>query len=85
MLPLLEENMRHCRSALADAGHELCFSIRDEDFILSSRGRRDQRMLFDDEGSEDEFDAVIMNPPYFKTGADSSHALAMGDAFHGAD
>src|SRR6266576_498670 len=24
-----------------------------------------------------------MNPPYFKTGADSAHALAMGDAFRG--
>lgn len=83
LLPLLEKNMQHCRSALTAAGHELCFSIRDEDFILNSRGRRDQRMLFDDEDSEDEFDAVIMNPPYFKTGADSAHALAMGDAFLG--
>ena len=24
-----------------------------------------------------------MNPPYFKTGADSAHALAMGDVFQG--
>ena len=31
----------------------------------------------------EEFDAVIMNPPYFKIGADSAHALAMGDAFQG--
>src|SRR5947209_1567804 len=83
LLPLLEENMRHCRSALAAAGHELCTTIRDEDFILSSRGRREQRMLFDDGEEGDEFDAVIMNPPYFKTGADSAHALAMGDVFQG--
>ena len=83
LLPLLEENMRHCRSALAFAGHELCFTIRNEDFILNSRGRREQKMLFDDGDVIDEFDAVIMNPPYFKTGADSAHALAMGDAFQG--
>ena len=83
LLPLLEENMRHCRSALAAAGHDLCFTIRNEDFILNSRGRREQRMLFDDDDAVDEFDAVIMNPPYFKTGADSAHALAMGDAFQG--
>jgi adenine-specific DNA-methyltransferase len=82
LLPLLEENMRHCRSALASAGHDLCFTIRNEDFILNSRGRREQRMLFDDNAG-DELDAVIMNPPYFKTGADSAHALAMGDAFQG--
>jgi adenine-specific DNA-methyltransferase len=83
LLPLLEENMRHCRSALAVAGHDLSFSIRNEDFILNSRGRREQRMLFDDGDVGDEFDAAIMNPPYFKTGADSAHALAMGDAFQG--
>jgi len=83
LLPLLEENMRHCRSALAAAGHDLCFTIRNEDFILKSRGRREQRMLFDDDDAADEFDVVIMNPPYFKTGAVSAHALAMGDAFQG--
>ena len=83
LLPLLEENMRNCRSVLASAGHDLCFMIRNEDFILNSRGRREQRMLFDDDDARDEYDAVIMNPPYFKTGADSAHALAMGDAFQG--
>ena len=83
LLSLLEENMRHCRSTLAAAGHDLCFTIRNEDFILNSRGRREQRMLFDDDNAGDEFDAIIMNPPYFKTGADSAHALAMGDAFQG--
>jgi adenine-specific DNA-methyltransferase len=83
LLPLLEENMRYCQSALASAGHELCFRIREGDFILNSRGRREQRMLFDDDDAVDAFDAVIMNPPYFKTGADSAHALAMGDAFQG--
>jgi len=29
----------------------------------------------------EEFDAAIMNPPYFKIGADSVHALAMCDAY----
>lgn len=83
LLPLLDENMRHCRSALAAAGHEMSFSIRNDDFILNSRTRRQQRTLFDDGEMADEFDAVIMNPPYFKTGADSAHSLAMGDAFQG--
>ena len=80
---LLEENMRLCRSVLAAAGHDLRFTIRNEDFILNSRGRREQRMLFADDDAGDEFDAVIMNPPYFKTGAYSAHALAMEHAFQG--
>ncbi len=83
LLPLLEENMRHCRSAFAEAGRDFDFRIRDEDFILNAGGRRPQRMLFDDGDAGEEFDAVIMNPPYFKTGADSAHALAMGDVFQG--
>ena len=83
LLPLLEANMEHCRTALLAAGQELRFTIHDEDFILGTRGRPDQRTLFDDDGAEDEFDAVIMNPPYFKIGAESPHALAMGEAFRG--
>lgn len=81
--PLLEENMRHCRAALAAAGHELSVTIRNDDFILSTRGRREQRTLFDGDEAAEEFDAVIMNPPYFKIAADSDHALAMSDVFPG--
>jgi len=82
LLPLLEENMRHCRTALKATGHELRYAIHDADFILTTHGRQAQRMLFDDDAVE-EFDGVIMNPPYFKIGADSAHALAMGDVFQG--
>ena len=82
LLPLLEANMRHCLTALKTAGHELRYTIHGADFILTTQGRRAQRMLFDDDAVE-EFDAVIMNPPYFKIGADSAHALAMGDVFQG--
>ena len=83
LLSLLEANMRRCRTALLAAGHELRYTIHPEDFILGTRGWSDQRMLFDDDGAGDDFDAVIMNPPYFKVGADSPHALAMGEAFRG--
>jgi len=83
LLPLLEENMQHCRDSLKAAGHELRYTIHAEDFILGTRGRRPQRMLFDDGEVLEEFDAVITNPPYFKIGANSAHALAMGDVFQG--
>jgi adenine-specific DNA-methyltransferase len=83
LLPLLEVNMRHCREAMLAAGRELRYTIHDEDFILGTRGRPDQRMLFDEGGAEHDFDAAITNPPYFKIGADSPHALVMGEAFRG--
>jgi adenine-specific DNA-methyltransferase len=83
LLPLLEANMQHCRAALLAAGHGFQFAIHNADFILGTRGRTGQRMLFDEDEVGEEFDAVIMNPPYFKVGADSPHALAMGDAFRG--
>jgi len=82
LLALLEENMQHCHAALTAAGHELCYTIHDADFILTTQGRQAQRLLFDDNGVE-EFDAVIMNPPYFKIGADSAQALAMANVFQG--
>ena len=81
LLPLVEENMRSCRKLLNAAGHEMGYAIRGEDFILNTQSRGRQRRLFDDGDGPLSFDAAIMNPPYFKVGADSEHARAMGDAF----
>lgn len=83
LLPLLDENMRHCRQALQEAGHEVSYTIHDGDFILDTQSRGRQRGLFDDGQAVGPFDAAIMNPPYFKIGADSPHALAVADAFRG--
>jgi adenine-specific DNA-methyltransferase len=77
LLPLLEENLRHCREAVNAAGHNLRYTIHGTDFITHTQGRG-QKLLFEDR-SWASFDAVIMNPPYFKIGAGSAHALAMGD------
>ncbi len=83
LLPMLKENMRRCQGALQSAGHELKYAIHPQDFVLTTRGRQSQRMLFGDDEELEEFDAVIMNPPYFKIAADSAHSLAMGDVFQG--
>ncbi|WP_165228380.1 Eco57I restriction-modification methylase domain-containing protein [Aquisphaera insulae] len=83
ILPLLETNMKRCRAELLAAGHELSFSIHEEDFLLGTHGQREQRLLFDVGRDPGDFDAVIMNPPYFKVAADSSHAAALGEAFRG--
>jgi adenine-specific DNA-methyltransferase len=83
LLPLLEAHMRHCREVLLGAGHELRYTIHPQDFILSTQVRRAQRRLFDDDDALEPFDAAILNPPYFKVGVGSAHALAMEDVFQG--
>ena len=83
LLPLLEENMRHCRDTLKAGGHELHYTVHGQDFILSTRARQAQRRLFDEDDAPEPFDAAILNPPYFKIGADSAHAVAMEDVFQG--
>jgi adenine-specific DNA-methyltransferase len=83
LLPLLEENMRNCREALIGAGHELRYTIHGQDFILGTQGRQAQRRLFDETEVLEPFDAAILNPPYFKIGVGSVHALAMEHVFQG--
>jgi adenine-specific DNA-methyltransferase len=83
LVPLLKENMEHCSKALNAARHELRYTIHEQDFILSTQGRSAQRRLFDEGEGSEPFDAAILNPPYFKIGVGSAHAIAMGDAFQG--
>ena len=76
--------MEFCQTSLKSLGHSMIYQIHEKDFILdmapSVFGK--QRSLFaaDDSG---EFDAVIMNPPYFKLSKDSDHARVMEDVVHG--
>lgn len=83
LIPLLDENMRHWRSVLKRAGHHLAYDIRGEDFILSNPHACEQPTLFDMRTQLDEFDAVIMNPPYFKIQKSSEYARMMNRIIHG--
>ncbi|RJP33321.1 MAG: hypothetical protein C4547_12500 [Phycisphaerales bacterium] len=76
VLPLLDENLRRCRDALRQAGHELSYSIEQTDFVLANRPACGQETLFEDPREHVEFDAAIMNPPYFKLNKQSAHARA---------
>ena len=70
--------MNHCRDTLRAAGHGFSFTIHPGDFILDGpRGPSSTPSLFE---SSDSYDAVIMNPPYFKVGTGSAHARAMAQA-----
>ena len=55
------KTMDYCQKVLSEAGHEMVFTVRTDDFILANR----QESLFDD-GVTPSFHRAILNPPYFK-------------------
>lgn len=83
VLPLLEENMRYCRSTLGRAGHRMSYTIEHADFVLANRPAFDQEKLFAEAHPFAEFDAAIMNPPYFKLNKQSAYARALERIIHG--
>jgi len=83
VLPMLNENMRRCRTLLRTAGHDMSYKIEEDDFVLGNRPRFGQETLFGDGPLLDSFDAAIMNPPYFKLTKNSAHARAFGRVIHG--
>lgn len=81
LLPALEANMNRCRRALEAAGVAMTYQILGADFALDRRAGGAQRRLFEDDAEIPPFDLAIMNPPYFKIGADSRYAAVMRDSF----
>jgi adenine-specific DNA-methyltransferase len=78
LIPLLEKTITACKKALRDAGHEMTFTIRVEDFILGYA----EPSLFE-AASGNTYDLAILNPPYFKLRKESRHARAMKHVVHG--
>ena len=78
---ILRGNLEHCKQALAEAGHALTFTIEQEDFIAVASPHLEPGLF--KPSISDDFDAVIMNPPYFKLRKDSEHAKLMGRVVHG--
>jgi adenine-specific DNA-methyltransferase len=83
----LADNMERCRQELTAAGHKFDFTIHGEDFISAAAHRIDpqQRLASETvlEPFDWEFDAAILNPPYFKIRKDSEHARLMDRVVHG--
>ena len=75
--PLLK-TMDYCQKAMRDAGHEMEYAVRIDDFILANT----RKSLFED-GRSPAFHLVILNPPYFKLRKDSLHARSMDHVVHG--
>lgn len=79
VLPMLRECLERCEREMRRAGHRLTFELHEADFIFSASP---QASLFASQ-QKGAFDAVIMNPPYFKIGKDSAYARAMANVVHG--
>jgi adenine-specific DNA-methyltransferase len=81
---MLRQNLEHCKRELGKAGHTLHFTVQQEDFIVAASPYMDgQVRLFGSPAVPESFDAVIMNPPYFKVRKDSEHAKLMERVVHG--
>ncbi len=73
-IPRLRHVLDACSDALVTHGHNFSYSILDKDFAFATT--RQSLPLFTDEDEPVQYDLAIMNPPYFKIGADSEHARA---------
>lgn len=83
VLPLLHQVIRRCCQSLRDAGHTASYVVHEQDFILDAASTvLGERSLFDT-ADYGQFDAVIMNPPYFKLNKDSGYAQVMQEVVHG--
>ena len=80
----LAEVMENCRKEMKKAGHILNYKIHRKDFILSTIEHGKGLPLFDsNDTGANKYDAVIMNPPYFKLPGNSKAAVALKDVVHG--
>ncbi len=83
VLPLLHESIANCCKGLRAAGHRARYVVHENDFIIDAAATvfgAPSLFQTDDYG---QFDAVIMNPPYFKVNKDSPHARVMQEVVHG--
>jgi adenine-specific DNA-methyltransferase len=83
IVPLLSRNLENCQRLLSVAGHRLDYVVHDEDFVLTASSGLDGQKTFDCRTAATRFDAVIMNPPYFKVRKDSAYARRMAGIVHG--
>lgn len=84
MLPFLHNTMSRCAEVSQTHGHSLSYAIHEKDFILDAAANVfGPPSLFSHPAEWGDFDAVIMNPPYFKVSKESYYARIMEDVVHG--
>jgi adenine-specific DNA-methyltransferase len=84
VLPFLRKTIELCARELKARGHSMTYEIHAKDFILDAAAAVfGAPSLFADFPYLSDFDAVIMNPPYFKVTKASAYARVMEDVVHG--
>lgn len=84
VVPYLRQAMNRCADALEEHGHRVSYQIHAKDFIIDAAATVfGHPTFFDDPCVWGKFDAVIMNPPYFKVNKASPYARVMQDVVHG--
>ena len=84
VLPFLRGTMSRCAEGLQEYGHSMAYEVHAQDFILDAAATVfGAPSLFSDSPALEEFDGVIMNPPYFKVSKASPYARVMEDVVHG--
>jgi len=71
-----------CKSLRA-AGHSANYVLHEKDFIVDAAATVFGEPSLFSNVDYGQFDAVIMNPPYFKVNKDSIHARVMREVVHG--
>ena len=83
-LPFLRKTLDCCSQAMRAHGHSMSYEIHAKDFILDAAASVfGSPSLFNEPSHLGDFDAVIMNPPYFKVTKSSPYASVMEDVVHG--
>jgi adenine-specific DNA-methyltransferase len=84
VLPFLRKTMSRAMETLKEHGQSMTYEIHAKDFILDAAATVfGPSSLFVDDGTWADFDAVIMNPPYFKITKTSPYAKVMDAVVHG--
>jgi len=82
VLPFLALTLRACKSELENKGHSVEYRMHDKDFILQNKEKMWKSDLFNNM-TENKYDFIISNPPYFKLNKNSPHARIMADMVNG--
>lgn len=80
---LLADNLRQCKRTLRRAGHSFQYFVCVDDFVAAASPHLNGYGLFGEPAVGDDFEGVIMNPPYFKLRKDSKHAKLLAKIVHG--
>jgi len=83
LIPFLRQVLQECKKTLENHKCSLVFNIYKEDFVLHNGGYLNKNNLLWRRNDTAAYDLIISNPPYYKLGKHSPHAIAMAECVCG--